>query len=784
MPLSPVIATSLAGTVDLDPESEAPRYRLQVFRMADDFSPGPLVAELANPLNLGYGKYLNDVPELFVTMQQDDEQLARVMPHLGRCHYLLWRGKRVVHAGWLFETDESPDDVVLYGYGYMAGLYWMLSGWEDTYTAAAVSTIARAVWEAAKDADNSMLGWITTGSIEGAQNAVEGSGEIVLPDYRLFYKRSLFALQELASLGMSDTEQSVVFEITHAEQPVFNFWHNQGIRRPSLRLEYGGNIVGFNYSRSPVFRRNDVLAVGATPHDILAREQVADKADQRLLGLRQEPLFLAWVRDDTELERVAKFRSSQVKRDDFALSLRLAANSVVPTGGYGAGYELSDSLPVKIDRGTTQIDDYFQVVGEQVVFDGSEHVNLLMQEERRNTTGWEVVTLTARPLGGGTTPQTPKAIYYNGKTYYGWVAGDDGGIYAGSYDHATGVAHATKIATMGGDIDDHNNPAIMVRESDKRILVAYCGHGGPKMWLATSTNPEDISSFTIANLDSAIGTGNYTYPALVQLTGVTNDPIFLFYRHIDGVDQTLSFTKSTDGGSTWSAETKVFVGPGADITPYWCIAWDTTTIHVMTTDRDAYGSEGNVNIGHFYYNGTAGTYHKSNGTQITAALPFATSEMTPLESNLAAAFVMDGYLDGGVPVFTYVIDNDGLTVTGWFVRWDVSQGAWIKSDVMTIPHPPVDRFIGSLVINRATGTELFTCVKTATDESELDAYSTDDNGLTWYRSGSFTGGSGHINIFPQAVLNADPTLPVIWYYGSLTSSAVFDLGIKGLLRDG
>lgn len=382
MPLAPVVATSLAASKVLDPLLEQDGYRLQAFAMAADFSRGDLVADVVNFHNLGYADFLNDVPELFFTLHQDDPQLAPILSRLGDCHYLLWRGNRVVHAGWLMESDETDDDVVIYGYGYLAGLFWSLSDWNQVFTNQPVSEIVRLLWRFALTINSTLLGWIATGSIEGAQNTSEGNGQIILPEYALFHKRLLFAMQELAALGGSDTSLNVVFEITHDEVPTFNFWHNKGARRKDALLTYGAQIVGFRRGRAPVFHRNDIFSVGSTPQDLIARKQVTDTANVLARGRRQEPLFLAWVRDETELDRVTKLRAKHAKREDFDLSLRLAANSVIPPGGLGAKFGLADSIPVKIVRGGTSINRYLLVSGYQVVYDGAEHLNLLLQDDR------------------------------------------------------------------------------------------------------------------------------------------------------------------------------------------------------------------------------------------------------------------------------------------------------------------------------------------------------------------------------------------------------------------
>lgn len=89
--------------------------------------------------------------------------------------------------------------------------------------------------------------------------------------------------------------------------------------------------------------------------------------------------------------------------------------------------------------------------------------------------GDEVFNLTSAPEGGWSVIQQAKAVYYNDKTYFAWINGTTGALKIASYDHSTETTStATQLDSMGGNVDDHNNPGILVRDSDKRLLVAMC----------------------------------------------------------------------------------------------------------------------------------------------------------------------------------------------------------------------------------------------------------------------------------------------------------------------
>lgn len=362
-------------------------YQVQVFAFADTttFGVGSLVASLENVKNIGWSDYANDVPEAFFTINQDDAKISGLADYVGKAHIRVLRGDRIVFAGLLLESDEADDDAVFYAYGYLAVLYWLLTDWDQEFENSTIATIVHALWQRAKTTlTQTNVAFVTTGGVDEPSTASGGSVPIILPSYPAFYKRILFGLQELAALALSDTTNTVVFEITHSVQPTFHFLKNKGSLRPRSRLTYGGQINSFQRRRTPVHHRNDVKAVGADPHDAVLRKEPVDAADVTVWGRRQEPLFLSWVRDETELDRISKLRLKQAKREDVSLWVGLKANSVIPPGGAGALFGMADSIPVQINRGVTLIDDNFMVVGWQVLVtqNGHEHVRLMLAETR------------------------------------------------------------------------------------------------------------------------------------------------------------------------------------------------------------------------------------------------------------------------------------------------------------------------------------------------------------------------------------------------------------------
>jgi hypothetical protein len=111
------------------------------------------------------------------------------------------------------------------------------------------------------------------------------------------------------------------------------------------------------------------------------RYDTSDGGDINDFGRRQEALYLSWVRDDLELQRVTDRRKAMALREDIYLELRFAHGRVLPPGVTGAGYILGDRIKIRIDRGATSIDEYRLLTGVQVLYvRGAEHVQALTQQ--------------------------------------------------------------------------------------------------------------------------------------------------------------------------------------------------------------------------------------------------------------------------------------------------------------------------------------------------------------------------------------------------------------------
>ncbi len=366
-------------------------YRVQLFAPGTFFGVGGLICEFVNPKNLGYAKYINDVPEAFFTLMQDDPRVnIRAYEGVGHIRYL--RDGKVVWRGFLGEHDANAQDVVFYCYGYEAALYWLLTdfGKLDKWRDENIETIVGQVWSEVAGYSDSQLPWVSTGTIESPYTTTAGTTKIKLPTYRPYYKRALFVFQELASLGTSDTAQIVKFEIAYTSDPTdndatFNFWRNHTTDQPAT-LQYGTNIEDFDDKFAPILLRNDIFGVGSGAHALnmlLTHEKhtTGGTYGSNAFGLKQEPLYFNWVRNQADLNSVTNHRAGRALVADLDLAITMRPNSINPSGAAVPAYDIGDRVHVSIDRGITQINKQMVVVGEQVLASrGHEVVRPILQD--------------------------------------------------------------------------------------------------------------------------------------------------------------------------------------------------------------------------------------------------------------------------------------------------------------------------------------------------------------------------------------------------------------------
>lgn len=221
--------------------------------------------------------------------------------------------------------------------------------------------------------------------------------------------------------------------------------------------------------------------------------------------------------------------------------------------------------------------------------------------------------------------------------------------------------------------DDHDNPALLRRSSDGRLLAAYVRHNATAYNLRVSASPNDPSAWGAAtNIAGALGAGNASYANLVELPG--EGKFFNFFRNGPPPTYTMHVAESTDG-TTWGAGVAM-LGGGR---PYMKLCRNGTgRIDFLVTD--GHPATITTSVFHFYYQG--GAYFDSSGTPL-GALPLASTSLTKLwdgPANSSRGWVWDIVADAGAPVAVYSdVRSSGNDHRYRCARWTGS--AWEQSEI-------------------------------------------------------------------------------------------------------
>lgn len=269
----------------------------------------------------------------------------------------------------------------------------------------------------------------------------------------------------------------------------------------------------------------------------------------------------------------------------------------------------------------------------------------------------------------------PQAWYFSGtykRTYWTWLD-RNGSIKIAYYDHDTKeTSRVIHVAPASDYTIDwaHSGPSMAI-DNNGFIHIFYGAHNSPLKY-RKSTNAEDVSSFSWPTdiLSDA------TYPQLV----VTNDnTIYMLYR---GVDRDMFIIKSTDGGTTWINNLKLFayaVGGFHGVYPQKIVLGNETptqSLNLVCTPRPDSAQPAFEKL-YFMKSLDGGvTWKKADGTTIT--LPATVSTADKIEPNIECHPAYLALNSLNQPYVAYAL-RTSTTKAYKFARWTGS--SWVLTVV-------------------------------------------------------------------------------------------------------
>lgn len=387
--------------------------------------------------------------------------------------------------------------------------------------------------------------------------------------------------------------------------------------------------------------------------------------------------------------------------------------------------------------------------------------------------------LADRALGAWCWFQDPRAVYYNGNTYFGATNHlGDAMVYA--YNHATN-GYSSFSLHDALQIDDHDAPAFLIRASDQKILAFYSLHNGTNMRYRISSNAEDISAWAAEQTVAVGGVNTYANP--IQLTGETNSPIYLFCRgsHTGG-DQSNGaaerYVKSTDGGSTWGSSVEVYY-IGSDASAAYAKLAPNGNARIDFAVTDGHPNDVNSSIYHFYYEGDK--YYTTDGSEIVSLPVTPASASLVYDGSTIPGWIWDIAIDGdGNPIIVYDKIVSSSDHRYRYARWNGS--AWVDNEICAaggqLGGAADVYYAGGVYLDHAEPTIVYAS-RQVSGQFEIYKYVT-ANGGTSFTETALTANSPQPQVRPIVPRGSTAPLKVMWYRGIYGDYLKYLTGIVGM----
>lgn len=380
-------------------------------------------------------------------------------------------------------------------------------------------------------------------------------------------------------------------------------------------------------------------------------------------------------------------------------------------------------------------------------------------------------TLLSADDGGWTWFNYPNAVRVGARTHFAYIDGAghpmaayvDGGVVSTPVDlYPSGVF----------EVDDHDDPALIVRPSDGALLAYFSKHLGADQQYVNVWNGSAWSGPTQIGDDINADQGSYMQPV-----SLANGTIRVFFRnHYDaGASVQWAYSDASDG-VTFSGYTP-FIDDQGDVTYIRAFDSGAGRIDFVVSGHPAYDTG---SLWHLYYEG--GSYYQTDGTLIESALPLDVTDMTLVyDGTTTKGWLWDiARIDGELAItFATFPDNDGSehryqyakwTGASWSVNQVADAGDFIKTAGAEV------FYSGGIVIDRLDINRVYYSSNAAGDFDIFRAM-TGDDGATW--SATALTSDSTKDVRPKPVLNPSAALRVVWMRGTYAEYTDWNTGTSG-----
>lgn len=370
----------------------------------------------------------------------------------------------------------------------------------------------------------------------------------------------------------------------------------------------------------------------------------------------------------------------------------------------------------------------------------------------------------------GTWWTKPRARYVNGVTYTAGVS-SAGSMVVCTFNHAARTITRTVVTTLP-EVDDHNNPALVVVAGKKPVLFYSRHNADDAMRYRIATNVDDVTAW---DAEAVLTFGGTTTYAQVFERG---NELHLFTRV---GSRKWSYRRSTDWGATWgSAVSFIDFGVNEQIYCPMRLLADGKTLRVAATGHPSSGTSSihkvyaclvDLETGNVTLPGSATVV---GNLQTGTSLPLNTTTLqlvydTPVDRTINIWDVSDG------PEFEIAWGNkvldDTTTTDAKYQFATFHAGAWEVNDIVAagtiFGYSAAGMYLGSCHLPPQSPGGVVYLSREAAGVWYIEKRTTADRGGSWSTVLLESGGK---MFRPWGVENAHPDLPLIFHAGTYGSN--------------
>lgn len=358
-----------------------------------DHGPGTRRGIIWDAAKIGTSWYSRFPSNAFFTLKQGSPSNLLITP--GLTHLRAWYlneatdyGPVLMFCGRMGDGNESGDDVIWTAWSYLSELALSRTGFQRYYKNKKLGTeIVAKEWSedsadfpnyGAKARGHSLLAHVKTGTIQDPRNSTDTFDITTDAQFGVLDVPRLLFFYDLSEMGRANTSNNVVFEITRALSPTFNFWKNKTGTATGRILTFPGSIRDYQYVRGVLDIRNDLATVGQkNSKNVEIIKTVTDGAyGIDTFGRRQDAFTIKTLAGYKNIddEAIGQFNAqSQITARAVKEAATLTRTLRLDLRPFAMepfdGWDIEDTIRVQISRGTTQLNALYRIIGVRAVMD-------------------------------------------------------------------------------------------------------------------------------------------------------------------------------------------------------------------------------------------------------------------------------------------------------------------------------------------------------------------------------------------------------------------------------